>query len=614
MCGICGTIGFNRECVSAMNRALAHRGPDDSGIWQTGEVCFGHTRLSIIDTSPAGHQPMSNEDGTVWITYNGEIYNYRALRKELEIKGHAFRSSTDTEVIIHLYEEFSERCVDHLRGMFAFAVWDTKNKRLFAARDRLGIKPFFYSSVNEKFIFASELKAIAKSNAVARALDVTAVNEYFSYGAVPAPLTLMRDIRQLLPGHYLCLHDKTLVTRMYWDPDALAARDGAGSAADHKDEIAQALEDAVKVRMISDVPLGAFLSGGVDSSAIVSLMQKNSARPIKTFSVGFKEKMFDEREFSSKVAAVFGTDHTQIILSEHDVLKEIPAIFDCMDQPSIDGFNTFVLSKAVREKGIKVALSGLGGDELFAGYPLFRRIKKILPFLNTATRAPRRLKQGLFNALYPFARTRRDLKLLSLLFCCDGLRQAQALARKVFLDHEIESILAQRPGTAVKAAGVAHTSRDPINEISYLELTTYLRHTLLQDTDRMSMAHALEVRVPFLDHLLVEKLFTVPGDIKIEGAHSKQLLIDAMAGALPREIYARPKMGFVFPFDVWLKGGLRDYCADTLSEQNIKKIPVLNRAGACSVWNDFLRGSRRYNYSSVLSLLSFVRWHENYQG
>jgi asparagine synthase (glutamine-hydrolysing) len=611
MCGICGTINFNDDAiVDRMNRHLAYRGPDDTGMWHDGIACLGHTRLAIIDTSNAGHQPMSNEDGTLYITHNGEIYNFQILKKELLELGHKFRSHTDTEVIIHLYEELGEKCLDRLRGMFSFAIWDKRENKLFAARDRLGIKPFFYWSNGKKFIFSSELRAILSSGAINKDINFAAVKDYFNHGCVQAPETLIEGVAQLESAHYLVFKDGKMAITRYWE-----APDSGSLTANKKEEeyaydIKSVLDEAVKIRMTSDVPIGAFLSGGIDSSAIAALMQKNSSKPIKTFSVIFEERHYDERKFSNSVARALGTDHRQVLLKSEDIMNTIPAVFDAMDQPSIDGFNTFIISKAVKDAGIKVALSGLGGDELFAGYPSFRRLPKIAAVLRFVNYVPESLRSSIFNRLSLMVKTRKELKLYFSLFECGNIDELYMMQRAVFLPHEVKEILPSLNDNNEKhGLRTRYMATDLINKLSLLELNGYLQNMLIQDTDRMSMANSLEVRAPFLDHLLVEKMLRIPGRMKVGGNHPKRLLAGAMKGLLPDDIYNRPKMGFVLPFESWMRDGLRDYFELTFAEDSIREVGFLNHDKISRVWKNFLSGSGLYNYSSILCLASFISWY-----
>jgi asparagine synthase (glutamine-hydrolysing) len=375
--------------------------------------------------------------------------------------------------------------------------------------------------------------------------------------------------------------------------------------AEHIADIKTILDEAVKIRMISNVPLGAFLSGGIDSSAVVALMQKHALRPVKTFSVVFQERKYDERNFSAQVAEKFKTEHTQLLLKEKDILKEIPHIFDSMDQPSVDGFNTFVISKAVKNAGLTVALSGLGGDELFAGYQLFKILPRLAQIVAYTKHIP--AKQQLFSIFSRFVKNRHLEKGFFSVLQCRDIYDLHNLQRMIFFPEEINKIITL--GTEQSSTPKADEQVDVINLLSYLELTTYLQNTLLQDTDRMSMANSLEVRVPFLDHILIEKMFKIPGGLKVGKDVSKRLLVMAMEGILPEFTYARPKMGFVFPFDNWLRGSLKEFCEDTLAMRNMRNISILNYSKARTIWTDFLRRPKVHNYSSILALLSFVTWY-----
>jgi len=612
MCGICGTIGFkSSDIVEEMNKRLSYRGPDDMGLWRNNWVCLGNRRLSIIGLAKTGHQPMSNEDGTLWITFNGEIYNFKALKEELEKKGHKFKSKTDTEVVIHLYEEHKERCVDFLRGMFSFGIWDTKRKRLFIARDRLGIKPLFYFHKNDKFIFSSELKAIMATGIPEKKIETKAIHDYFRLGSVCAPYSMIKNVFQLLPAHYLIFENNELIIKRYWKLDLTNVPNEHKTEKEYISDINSILNEVVKIRLISDVPLGVFLSGGIDSSALTALASKHTAS-LKTFSVIFKEEQYDERQFSDKMASEFATEHKQIMLHESDILEELPKIFKAMDQPSIDGFNTFIISKAAKKAGLKVALSGLGSDELFAGYSLFRLLPKMHNALAVTKHFPDGVKNSFFNFLKQFAGTRRSLKLFYSIFKCNSLHDLYLLQRTVFLPYEICRIVpVADKQVAQSTIEFRKEAPDPINQLSFLDLNGYLQNTLLQDTDKMSMANSLEVRVPFLDHTLVEEMFKIPGCHKTGKDYPKRLLIKSVGNILPKEIYNRPKMGFVFPFEKWLKGALKDYCADRFSKSTLNKISILDQNAIDSIWTAFLNGSALYNYSSVLAILSFVNWYEN---
>lgn len=605
MCGISGSIGYKQNFISDMNEALNHRGPDDNGFFSEKSIQLGQTRLSILDLTKKGHQPMHNEDKSIWITYNGEIYNFQEIRKRLISTGHKFLSNTDTEVVIHAYEQFGTDCIKYFNGMFAFAIWDKNKNHLFAARDRLGIKPFIYYHNKDKFIFSSELKAILATNHANKKFNKRAIYDFFSYGSVYAPHTLIEKVYQLLPGHYLVFKNNGLKIDRYWKPSKNLSKEKEKI---QLKKIRKLLEKSVKSRLISDVPLGAFLSGGIDSSAIVALMQKNSKKQVKTFSVVFNEKDYDESEFSDKIANKFNTDHKQILLKEKEVLEQMPKIFDSMDQPSVDGFNTYIISQAVKKAGLTVALSGLGGDELFAGYPLFKNLPRLNKLRKVFSIIPSKIRKSIFNNFLQKAENRRNLKTYAALLHCRNLTDLQSLQRKVFLDFEIKKIVEGNLHTKTQIKN--YYLQNPINILSKLELSTYLQNTLLHDTDRMSMAHALEVRVPFLDHELVDYVLSIPGKRKVSKDYPKVLLLKAVKQLLPREVYKRKKQGFVFPWDKWLRNELKNYCDEKLSIETLKKIPFVNAKEVNRIWHSFLNGSELYNYSSILCFLSFVNWCE----
>jgi len=609
MCGICGTIGFEgSKLVEMMSHEMVHRGPDDSGLWTDARICLGHKRLAVIDTSSDGHQPMCNEDETVWIVFNGEIYDFLKLKETLITKGHRFKSKTNTEVILHLYEEYGEDCLRYLRGMFSFAIWDKRKQILFAARDRFGIKPFFYYFKNGQFIFSSELKSLLSTGLIEKTLNPKAVTDYFTYGSVQAPQTMIKNVFSLLPSHYLVLKNSKITIKKYWDLRLSEEQNIDKTEEEHILDISDILNEAVKIRLISDVPLGAFLSGGLDSTSIVALMKKHSLTSVKTFSIVFGESAYDESYFSQKVAIRLGTDHTQILLKAKDILKKMPVIFNSMDQPSIDGFNTYVISNAVRNAGLTVAISGLGGDELFAGYPSFKVLPKLLNTSKLLNALPQGFKDKSFNLLASLAKTRRSLKGYASVLKCKTIEDLYYLKRMVFLPHELERILII-DGQNTATRGTKKDYVDIINKLSYLEIENYLQNTLLQDADRMSMINSLEVRAPYLDHILVEKMFEIPGELKIGTDYTKRLLVKAVGKILPEEVCNRQKKGFVLPFEQWLRAELKDYCQEMLSQDSLKKIPLLDSKRTHKIWKSFLNGSKLYNYSSILCLLSFVNWY-----
>lgn len=529
MCGIAGIIGFDAQAVAkaigAMNAAQIHRGPDEEGsaLLEAGfrVIGLGHRRLAIIDPTPAGHQPMVDEKRENWISYNGEIYNFRELRRELERIGEAFQTGTDTEVILKAYGAWGTESFARLRGIFAFAIWDGRRQVLLLCRDPLGVKPLYFYRTGDSLIFASEVRAILSTGLVPRMLDKRGLISYLAYGALQEPYTSIQGIRSLAPGHFMeidvkkpDLECKETCFRSIPRPSPIVTRAYDGLI----EELGKRLADSVSSQMISDVPLGAFLSGGIDSTAVVALMKAADQGPVNSFSLVFEEKNYDERKWARLAAERVGSHHNERLLTGEEVIAEIEKALSSYDQPSIDGLNTYFVSKAARESGLTVALSGLGGDEIFGGYDGFAKAllaERIRPFIkmlpNTA---------GIFisRLIEPFSR-REFLR-----------KGAEALAtrrhpyfgtRRLFSDRQIQGLLlpeieVSKEWEKASFDDIEKTAEDydPINRASAFEMQTYMRSTLLRDTDQMSMAHSLEVRVPLLDPDLVEFIFTIPGQMK----------------------------------------------------------------------------------------------------
>jgi asparagine synthase (glutamine-hydrolysing) len=449
------------------------------------------------------------------------------------------------------------------------------------------------------------------SGVVDRRLNDAAVREYFLCGSVQAPATLIQDVLQLMPGHSLVLSRGRLEIRRYWHLAAALEADDGKSDRDYVEQVEAILQDAVSRHLVSDVPLGVFLSGGIDSSAIVALMQGQARGRTTTLSVIFDEKRYDERRFSREIARKYATQHVEIMVRQADILADLPQIFDAMDQPSVDGFNTFVISKVARRSGLTVALSGLGADEIFAGYSLFTTLPRIVKYSRLAHLLPGGLLGGLRSLLSAAATSRKGLKAVySLEHCCD-LSAAHSLLRTIFLPAEVARLTVGL-GPGERRVVDPRPVRDPVNHLSGLEIDGYLHNTLLHDTDRMSMAHSLEVRVPFLDHVLVEAVAGTPGRLKVGGGIPKRLLVHAMGEHLPVSVYRRGKKGFTFPFDLWLRRELRDYCEAKLSVAALQRIPVLDTQAVRRMWEQYLQGSRRYTDACILAFLSFVNWYERH--
>jgi asparagine synthase (glutamine-hydrolysing) len=577
----------------AMRDAMRHRGPDDSGLYiAPGERAgLANCRLAIRDLSPAGHMPMGEPGGATWITYNGECYNAGELRGELEGLGYRFRSGSDTEALLHGYRAWGPAMLERVRGMFAFAILDglqiegsnaqlSTIQRLFLARDRMGIKPLYYAQTPEAFVFASELKTLLASGLVSGEIDPAAVVAFLMLGAVPCPLTIYRDIRALEPGCSLALDLETpgAAPRIerYWElpADTVAPADAECAA----EQVRALLDDAVRSHLASDVPLGAFLSGGLDSSALVALMRAASDGPIRTCSMVFEEAGYSEAPYARAMAEAVGAEHYERVISARDVSAELYGILWSMDQPTIDGVNTYFVAKTAREAGLTVALSGLGGDELFGGYAnTFGAVPRLLRAVTLARSLPAGGPlAGAALSLLPLHRRwakvadalGRQPSPASAYLACRGLfspGEARALVGQDVWQAAIERFdpvrhIAERAGVSQKAGSALQPADFPMfNWVSRAELRTYTHHQLLRDTDVMSMAHSLEVRVPLLDHRLVEAVLRLPPAAKLDGQRSKALLLRAVADRLPPLIRERrAKQGFTFPFDAWLRGPLRE--------------------------------------------------------
>ncbi|MBZ5722025.1 MAG: asparagine synthase (glutamine-hydrolyzing) [Acidobacteriia bacterium] len=636
MCGIVGILARNaRVAPDLLDRAtqsLAHRGPDDSGTVivresepQPLEVGLGSRRLAILDLSPLGHQPMSDPETGNWIVHNGEIYNFREIRATLESDGVQFRSHSDTEVLLKAYDRWGEGCLEKLRGMFAFAIWDAKRHRLFVARDPMGIKPLYYCTSGSCFLFASELRTLLGTGLVPRRLDHAGLVSYLTFGSVYDPITLVEGVSALRPGHYLVWEKGGVREVMYWDmvshgegSRGLARGQQAPDRRQLEDEIHAILDESVRMQMVSDVPVGVFLSGGIDSSSVVGLLARSGIRP-DTFSIVFREADYSEGEFSRLVARQFATNHQEILVSQNDALEAIPGALQAMDQPTIDGLNTYLVSRQTRAAGIKVALSGLGGDELFAGYSSFRTVPAMERFSRRWQHVPRFARRSLAGVFSWFASdTDQNRKLAALARANDALHP-YFLSRAVFTGAQCERLLASSEQRAIERASAPLQDSlerarhlDPTNRVSYLEARCYMLNTLLRDSDVMSMAHGLEVRVPLIDHSLAQKLLALPGDWKLSADKPKPLLVSALGDALPSEVVHRPKRGFALPFEHWMRDQLRAGLDETLHRTALGPLSaVLNSQAVSQVWEDFQRGAT--SWSRPWSLYVLQRWCELHQ-
>jgi asparagine synthase (glutamine-hydrolysing) len=580
MCGIAGIFGSSMPAIAAaMSAAIAHRGPDDEGLFADAAegIALAHRRLSIIDVSACGHQPMSYAGGRYTIVFNGEIYNFAKIRHELENLGHRFVSHSDTEVVLAAYAEWGEKSVQRLRGMFAFAIYDREaqspgDTALFLARDRFGIKPLYVTVRDSTLLFASELKALLASGLVPRRLDVEALWFYLSLGSVPQPRTILAGVEMLQPGHIMNVRrDRSIETKRYWDlaEAADAWRDDARGldAQSAPARLRELLEEATRLHMIADVPVGAFLSGGIDSTAVVGLMTRASGQRIRTFSVGFAgdDTVADEREWARLAARRFDSEHTEIVVSGHEVAAQFDDLVAAIDQPSLDGTNTYLVSQAASRE-LKVALSGLGGDELFAGYPHFRRLQR-------AARWDRRL--GPMHDLVQHVPGRflhdRDFLASTPEGRYASLRSLAAGESKLSMLNG--DVGARVTGTSMEKLyePLLSDKRSSIAQTTYVETKRYLVDTLLRDADAMSMACSLEVRPVLLDHRLAEFAFALPDRLKV-GVVNKQVFVDAVRDVLPPELLTRKKTGFELPLQSWLSGPLRERALAAFSSATARSL------------------------------------------
>ena len=619
MCGIFGVYYYDKEhpvdvdLMIRSNDRLAHRGPDDGGLFVGAGVALAHRRLSIIDLG-GGHQPMWDAEGRVGVVFNGEIYNYRELRPELEAKGHRFATDSDTETIIHAYREWGDRCVDRFRGMFAFAVYDRKSRDLFLARDRLGKKPLYYYRDDRRLIFASELKAIIEDPTVPRAIEPTAVVDYFAYNYVPGPQSILQGISKLPAGHQMIVRGDRADVRPYWDVD-FSQLDEGPDIQSRTEELLAEIGESVDLRLRSDVPLGAFLSGGIDSSLIVATMAQKSSRPVLTHTIGFSESGYDERGYARETSELFGNEHFEQVVSV-DALDVIDKLSWFYDEPFGDSsaVPTYYLCGATRQR-VTVALSGDGGDENFAGY---RRYRFAMYEDRVRRRVPGALRRGLIAPvarLYPkadflprFLRAKATLTNLS-----ESHERAYflSLTQKSyprFLSGDFQSGLR---GYDPYQHFERHVSRsrtdDPLSRLQYVDLKMYLCDDILVKVDRASMAHALEVRVPLLEHTLVQLAATMPARYKLEGPEAKRVLKRAARSALPPTIFDREKKGFTIPLPQWFRGGLEDRTASVLFDRPGGASGLLNTVGLKRIWREHQAGLRNHA-TSLWSILMFELW------
>ncbi len=638
MCGIFGIIGRNAsvpgEILERATKSLAHRGPDDSGTvilrdsTREVEIGLGNRRLAILDLSPLGHQPMNDPATGNWIVYNGEVYNFREVRTTLEREGVYFGSHSDTEVILKAYARWGEKCLHEFRGMFAFAIWDAQRHCLFVARDPMGIKPLYCFQADCYFMFSSEVRTLLGTGLVPRRIDQAGLINYLTFGSLYDPNTLVEGITALPPGCYLTWEDGQVKQVQYWDlvdPELVESADrareaGAVRRSELETQVVAMLDESVRMQLVSDVPVGVFLSGGIDSSSLVGILSRNGVRP-STFSIVFSEADYSEAEYSHAIAQQFRTDHHEITVSQSDLFAAIAPAIHAMDLPTVDGINTYFVSEKTRAAGVKVALSGLGGDEMFAGYSTFRTVPRMESFANIMQRIPGAVCRPLANMFAAVAPSNDQNRKLTALGRNGGrIVHPYFLSRMLFTPAQQSELLlkmeansqAFQRAEATLARSLSHAqSLDAINRVSYLEARCYMLNTLLRDSDFMSMAHGLEVRVPLIDHQLARQLLALPGSWKLNEDTPKPLLVHALRGELPDKIIHRPKRGFTLPFEHWLRDALRPTIEAAFAEIDVGPLSgTISAAAVRRVWQDFLQG--RTSWSRPWALYVLQSWCEQH--
>lgn len=617
MCGIAGLIDINRridkkEVVTKMMYSMTHRGPDASGFWSEENVAFGHRRLSIIDLSAGGNQPKQDPKHKNTITFNGEIYNYKKLKDSL--KEYHFITNSDTEVILAAYATWGFDCVKHLKGQFAFAIWDEKKKLLFIARDHLGEKPFYYHTANGIFIFASEVRALLSSDLIERKVSKVAVVDYLKYQSVNGPHTIVEGVQCLPAASYGVYQRGSLNIHNYWNQRELEVISKKTPYAEVLEKTRHLFSESVKGQMQSDVPLGAFLSGGIDSSAIVAMMEEHASEAVHTFNISFEDKRFDESTFANIVAKKYKTNHTQIDLSPTVLLDKLPEIMASADVPSGDGPNTYMISQAVKERGLTVALSGLGGDDLFVGYTGFLRYYDLQKY-SAFWKLPLGIRKSMSNVLGLLKQDNATNKKRALIELNHfSLEEFYALTRKVFSTEEIHLLA---PQLDQHTDFLMENMLSLANETAHLplfsrygvaELNGYTQNVLLKDSDNMAMANSLEIRSPFFDHELVSYVLSVGDQMKYPHT-PKKLLVDALYPKLPSEIVDRKKMGFSFPWDSWMRKELKpfvDHCIENLAKRDIFDSRHLGQ-----YYNSFVNGNPNILWSKIWLLVTLEVWLKN---
>ncbi|MDI9339416.1 MAG: asparagine synthase (glutamine-hydrolyzing) [Sediminibacterium sp.] len=621
MCGINGIVSDtlteqeHLHKIGMMNEALQHRGPDHTGTYYTRGVSLGHTRLSIIDLSSDGNQPFYSSDRRYVLVFNGELYNYRELKLELQRVGQGtshqpyfFKTGTDTEVILAAFLRWGKQCVQYLNGMFAFAVYDSQTGEMFIARDRFGVKPLYYHYGQNGFVFSSEIRAILKSGIKSFELNRQVLAEYTQYQTVSAPNTIVKGIQVLLPGHYLEVKNGKVEQAAYWQPEQFVRSQESLSYEATCDKIRELLTLSVQRRLVADVPFGAFLSGGIDSSIVVGLMASVSSEPVQTFNVSFDESAFSESVYAKAIAQRFNTRHHEIRLTPSDFLNELPVALKAMDHPGGDGINTFIVSKATKDAGITMALSGIGGDELFAGYANFKRLYQLHHNWKLKV-APELFRKAAGSVIQQFSNSISKAKIAEVLKLPGfGLEHTYPLSRSLFTVKELSRLVKVEAGGTkwhdiIKKLPVSDGYL--LSAVSVLEMKSYLHDVLLRDTDQMAMAVALEVREPFLDYKLAEYVLGIKDDWKFPHT-PKKLLTDSVKGLIPDDSIHRPKMGFTLPWALWLKNELKLFCEQQMND--LENAGLYNPQSVTGIWKRFLNNDPKVSWSRVWHLVVLQHW------
>lgn len=623
MCGICGKLNFDPESVvsrvllKTMADTIAHRGPDDEGYYVSGQIGLGFRRLSIIDLA-GGHQPLSNEDGSVWIVFNGEIYNYQELRVFLVSKGHVFRTDSDTEVIVHLYEEEGEACLNKLRGMFGFAIWDQRQRKLFLARDRVGIKPLYYGVTEHSLVFGSEMKALLADPSLKRELSPAIIDRFLTFDYVPGNETLLKNIYKIPPGSYMVVKNGERQIKSYWDLEFLP---GSLSFDDARAQLLELLEESVRLHMISDVPVGFLLSGGVDSTAMLSLAARKTEREISSFTVGFADAGFaDERPYARLAAKQYGSVHHEITISSKEFVDFLPRYVWHMEEPVCEppAVALYYVSKLARNY-VKVLISGEGGDEAFAGYPNYRSVGIVEKFKSLAGRSTGALSAGLtlLSKVVPFKMLQKFLPLLDIPFdsyyfsrTSSPFKFFNAHARELYSPDFIQSISKEHSLQPLRELMSHSRAYDVVSRMLYIDTKTWLPDDLLVKADKITMANSVELRVPLLDHRVLEFAASLPSNFKVHGLTTKYIAKETLKNQVPKAILDRKKVGFPVPYAAWLRTDLRSWIHDILMDRRTLDRNYFQKKTIQKLLDDNLE---RADYSKELFSLAVLElWHREF--